>query len=98
MFQAEEPGKQSQYKVTNVAVRMLSEGSPVQLTATKATRIDPVMPDLGEGAVRWRRSVTSIQEIVEDPDFQPRFSEVDTVGVVVKVGRVEPGKNSQARK
>ena len=83
--------------MTNVAVRMLSEGSPIQLTATKSTRIDPVLGGTAVAAT-WRRSVTSIQEIVEDPEFQPKFNEVDTVGVLVKVGRVEPSKNSQARK
>ena len=95
--QAELDVKRSQFKVTNVSVRVLQSDS-IQLTATKLTRIDPVLdsrPTNVGGAAAWRRSVTSIQEIVEDPEFQPQFNEVDTIGVLVKVAKVEQGKNSQ---
>ena len=77
-----------------MSVRVLQSDS-IQLTATKLTRIDPVLDSGPTTAAAWRRSVTSIQEIVEDPEFQPQFNEVDTIGVLVKVAKVEPGKNSQ---
>ena len=95
--------KPSRFRLTNVSVRAPSEnggassGHNLQLTATKSTRMEPLPTPSNPvcGQSKWKRTITSIQEIVEEPDFNPSFNEVDTVGVVVKAGKQELGKNSQ---